>query len=293
MEGIGGIYRFHRIIRQKGRFGLTRTDAQNVSGIGPGCKEGFSKPQNPATYVLVHGAWHGSWCWKRVRTGLWDTGHQVFTPTLTGLGERSHLNSATVDLSTHVADVVNLLRWEDLSDVILCGHSYGGAVIRGVADRAPDRIRTLVYLDAFVPEDGESVFDLLEPERAQHMRMQALMAGGGWSVPPIPAEHFNVNVRDADWVNAQCTPQSITSFEERIKLNRLPSGSHESIHIFATGWDNSPFRSAHARAKAKRWQTRKIACGHEVMLDLPSELTDLLLEFAWGQSGNRIKKTSG
>jgi pimeloyl-ACP methyl ester carboxylesterase len=236
--------------------------------------------QNQTTYVLVHGAWHGSWCWKRVRKNLRDAGHQVFTPTLTGLGERSHLNSAAVNLPTHIADVVNLLRWEDLSDVILCGHSYGGNVITGVADRIPERIRTLVYLDAFVPEAGECVFDLHSPERARQMRLQAQMAGDGWNVPPIPAERFNVNQGDAAWVNAQCTFQSIASFEEHIRLNRVPSHAHYATHILATGWDNSPFRAAQKRAKAKGWKTRTVACGHEVMLDLPGELTDLLLEFA-------------
>ena len=269
---------------------MTRTDeARNASGIRPTREGGLPKTQNPATYVLVHGAWHGSWCWKRVRTGLRDTGHQVFTPTLTGLGERSHLNSAAVDLSTHIADVVNLLRWEDLSDVILCGHSYGGAVIRGAADRVPERIRALVYLDAFVPEDGECLFDLHAPEHAQHMRLQARTAGAGWNVPPIPAGRFNANLRDVAWINAQCTPQSIASFEERIKLNRPPSRRHDTIYVLATGWDNSPFRAAHERAKEKGWQTRTVACGHEVMLDLPGEVTDLLLEFAtsaepWRQS---------
>ena len=235
--------------------------------------------QNQTTYVLVHGAWHGSWCWRRVRKSLQDAGHQVFTPTLTGLGERSHLNSAAVDLSTHIADVANLLRWEDLSDVILCGHSYGGNVISGVADRTPEQIRTLVYLDAFVPEDGECLFDLLSPEWAQQMRLQAQTAGDGWNVPPIPAERFNVNLRDAAWANAQCTSQSIASFEENIRLNRVPSHTHRLAHILATGWDNSPFRAAHERAKAKGWKTRTVTCGHEVMLDLPGELTDLLLEF--------------
>jgi len=235
--------------------------------------------QKPVTYVLVHGAWHGSWCWKRVRKGLHGTGHQVFTPTLTGVGERSHLNAATVDLSTHSADVVNLLLWEDLSDVILCGHSYGGSVIRGTADRVPERIRKLVYLDAFVLEDGESLFDLA-PEHAQLLRLQAKTVGAGWNVRPIPAERFNVNPADAAWVNAQCTPQSIASFEERIKLTRTPSGVHDSVYVLATGWDNSPFAAAHERARAKGWQTHTVPCGHEVMLDLPSEVTDLLLEFA-------------
>jgi pimeloyl-ACP methyl ester carboxylesterase len=260
---------------------MTRTDKpKNASGISATRENRFPETQNPATYVLVHGAWHGSWCWKRVRKGLRDKGHQVFTPTLTGLGERCHLNAASVDLSTHIADVVNLLRWEDLSDVILCGHSYGGSVICGIADRVPERIRTLVYLDAFVPEDGESLFDLHAPEHAQHMRLQAKTAGAGWKVPPIPAERFNLNPRDAAWVNAQCTPQSIASFEERIKLNRAPFRAHDTVYVLATGWDNSPFIAAHERAKAKRWQTRIVSCGHEVMLDLPCELTDLMLEFA-------------
>jgi len=116
-----------------------------------------------------------------------------------------------VNLSTHIADVVNLLRWEDLSDVILCGHSYGGNVISGAADQVPERIRSLVYLDAFVPEHGECLFDLA-PEHAQHMRLQAQTLGAGWNVPPIPAERFNINLRDAAWV----------------KPNVLPSQSHRS-----------------------------------------------------------------
>jgi len=107
-----------------------------------------------ATFVLVHGAWHGSWCWKRVRRALQARGHEVFTPTLTGVGERSHLLSRHVNLDTHIGDVVNLIRWEELSDVVLCGHSYGGCVVSGVADRVPNPIGALVYLDAFLLEDS-------------------------------------------------------------------------------------------------------------------------------------------
>src|ERR1700749_1222429 len=131
----------------------------------------------------------------------------------------------------------------------------------------------------FVPEDGECLFDLA-PEHAQHMRLQAHTAGSGWNVLPILAEHFNVNLRDAGWVNAQCTSQSIASFEEHIRLNWVPSHTHDATHILATGWDNSPFLAAHERAKTKGWKTRTVTCGHEVMLDLPRELTDLLLEVA-------------
>jgi pimeloyl-ACP methyl ester carboxylesterase len=244
------------------------------------------KTNNRITYVLVHGAWHGGWCWKRVRTNLQDAGHQVFTPTLTGLGERSHLNSAAVNLSTHITDVVNLLGWEDLSDVILCGHSYGGSVIHGITDRVSDRIRALVYLDAFVPEDGECLFDLHPPEHAMEMRRQAQVAGAGWKIPPIPAECFNVNQGDAAWVNAQCTFQSIASFEEPIRLTCTAPGVEDVTHILATGWENSVFPADHRRAKAKGWKTRTVACGHDVMLDLPTDLTDLLLEYAVSETAD-------
>ena len=234
-----------------------------------------------ATYVLVHGAWHGSWCWKRVRKALQAAGHEVFTPTLTGVGERSHLNSPGVNLSTHIADVRNLIQWEELSDVILCGHSYGGCVISGVADRIPDRIRAMVYLDAFVLEDRECLCDLLPEEAARNMRQQAEATGEGWKVPPIPAEVFKVNARDSAWVDAQCTPQPIATFEERIRLTGALDRIQDFTHILATGFrEGSPFPASHERARQKGWKTRTVVCGHDVMLDLPDELAALLLECA-------------
>src|SRR5438874_13830434 len=137
-----------------------------------------------STYVLVHGAWHGSWCWKRVRQALQAAGHDVFTPTLTGVADRSHLISRDVNLETHITDVVNLIQWEELTNVVLCGHSYGGCVISGVADRIPDRIAALVYLDAFVPENGQSLHDTLPPEVRNGQIEQMLQSGEGWKVPP-------------------------------------------------------------------------------------------------------------
>jgi len=241
-----------------------------------------------ATYVLVHGAWHGSWCWKRVRRALQAAGHAVFTPTLTGVGERIHLSSPSVSLSTHIADVVNLIRWEELSDVILCGHSYGGFVISGAADRIPDRIRALVYLDAFVPEGGECLFDLLPQEQVQGTRQQVQASGDGWKVAPIPAEVFHVNPHDCAWVNAQCTPHSLACFEERIKLTGGLGRIQDVTHILATEFrEGSPFAACHERAKAKGWKTSTMACGHDVMLDLPDELTALLLALASFKAGAR------
>lgn len=231
-----------------------------------------------ATYVLVHGAWHGSWCWKRVRRLLQAAGHDVFTPTLTGVGERAHLNSREINLDTHIADVVNLIRWEELSEVILCGHSYGGCVMSGAADQIPERIGALVYLDAFVLEDGESPFDLVGEEGAARMREQARATGDGWKVAPIPAEAFGVNPADRAWVNAQCTPQPIACFEQKIRLTGGLSRIRKATHVLATGFrEGSPFPVSHERAKKKGWDTQTVPCGHDVMLDLPEELAALLL----------------
>jgi pimeloyl-ACP methyl ester carboxylesterase len=226
-----------------------------------------------STFVLVHGAWHGSWCWKRVRSALQALGHEVFTPTLTGVGERAHLLSRQVDLDTHITDVVNLIRWEELSDVVLCGHSYGGCVISGVADRIPDRIGALVYLDAFLLEEGQSVHDILPPPMREAQIEGAGQTGDGWKVPPIPAEAFHVNARDLDWVNRQCTPQPLATFQQRIHLTGEITRIKSVTFIVAAGWAPSPFQAFYDQAKAKGWRTVSMACGHDVMLDLPEELT--------------------
>ena len=134
------------------------------------------------TFVLVHGAWHGGWCYKRVARLLRQAGHEVYTPTLTGLGERAHLMSRMIDLGTHVQDIVGVIRCEELSDVVLCGHSYGGMVIAGVAEQIAAKIRSLVYLDAFVPENGKALFDYLPAEQSEHMRTDAAQNGEGYKV---------------------------------------------------------------------------------------------------------------
>ena len=231
-----------------------------------------------ATFVLVHGAWVGSWCWKRVRKALQAKGHDVFTPALTGVADRSHLISPNVSLETHIQDVENLIRWEELSDVVLCGHSYGGCVISGVADRIPDRIRSLVYLDAFVLEDGESLAQHL-PETEYNMLFEgARNVGEGWKVPPIPAERFNVNANDRKWVNRQCTMHPIACFRGRIKLTGGIDNIKNVTFLLAEGWDDSPFPQFYEKAKARGWKTLTMACGHAVMLDMPEALTEALSE---------------
>jgi pimeloyl-ACP methyl ester carboxylesterase len=232
-----------------------------------------------STFVLVHGAWHGSWCWKRVRKTLQAQGHEVFTPTLTGLADRSHLLSRAVNLETHIQDVVNLIRWEELTDIVLCGHSYGGCVVSGVADRLSERTRALVYLDAFVLEDGENQMQHLPEVYARQFREGAENLGEGWKVPPVSAAAFNVNAADREWVDRQCTMQPIETMLQRLHF----TGGIETIQhvtfIRAAGYsEGSPFPPFYEKANAKGWTTRTVPCGHDVMLDLPEELSALLVE---------------
>jgi len=197
-------------------------------------------------------------------------GHQVFTPTLTGVGERSHLLSPEVDLRTQTLDVINLIRWEGLTDIVLVGHSYAGFVVCGVADRMPERVRSLVFVDAFVPEHGACLADYA-PIAPQEL-------DDGWKVKPITAEAFGVNSADREWVDAQCTSQSLACFQQRIQLTGQLARIKRIDYILATGWagGHSPFNQFHHTAKARGWRTHEVASGHDVMIDEPAALTELL-----------------
>jgi pimeloyl-ACP methyl ester carboxylesterase len=225
-----------------------------------------------ATFVLVHGAWHGSWCWQRVRRALQLQGHEVFTPTLTGVGERAHLLASSINLETQTWDVLNLIRWEELDDIILCGHSYGGMVVTGVADRLPERIRSLVYLDAFVPGNGECL--------AQFAPIADDQLVEGWKCKPISAEVFGVNATDRDWVDRQCTLQSVACFTQPARLQGGISKVARVTYVYASGWaaGHSPFEPFYEKAKARGWRTEEMDCGHDVMLDRPADVTRVLLE---------------
>jgi pimeloyl-ACP methyl ester carboxylesterase len=247
-------------------------DIQGASTDGADIEKEVSKMTD---YVLIHGAWHGSWCWTRVRHLLAAGAHRVFTPTLTGVGERSHLLSRDVGLDTHVADVANLMIWENLRDIVLVGHSYGGVVARHVADRMPDRIRSLIYLDAFVPDDGKALHDYL-PDNGKHFRELAVAHGDGWKVPPPPSEFFAVNAADAAWVDRQCTMHPLSSLESPARISGACDGIATIGYILASGFDG-PFGQFYAKAGERRWWREELACGHDVMLDMPHELATLLL----------------
>ena len=234
------------------------------------------------TFVLIHGAWHGGWCWRFVRP-LLDR-HQVFAPSLTGLGERKHLARPDVNLDTHINDVVNLLEMEDLRDVVLVGHSYGGMVVTGAADRAPSRIKRLVYLDAFVPEHGDSLNGLLPKALAPEVAAQFLGAFRGTALEkncglmqPIPAEAFNVAQANRAWVDRRCRPQALATFESPLLLTGEHAKVPQRLYILADGWDPSPFRYFAAQVDGKPgWKLTKLPCGHDVMVDMPQELADEL-----------------
>jgi len=200
----------------------------------------------------------------------------VFTPTLTGQGERAHLLSGAINLSTHIADVLGVFRCERLSDVVLAGHSYGGMVITGVADRIAGQIGALAYLDAFVPQDGQSLFDINIPANTQRF-IDSAGASSGLIVPAPSSAYFGVNAADARTVDTLATPFPLGCFTEKLKL----SGAYRSVkkHLYVHGTvlpRESPFRPFYERAVAAGWSAHALACGHHVMLDEPEQTAALL-----------------
>ncbi len=226
------------------------------------------------TFVLVHGAWHGGWCWRRVADRLTAKGCKVFAPTLTGLGERSHLLDADTSLATQIADIVNVIKWEGLA--VLVGHSYGGLVVTGVAERIPSSISALVFLDAFVPHDGESMADLTS-QRVRDMIAEAERRGES-AVAPFPAALFHVNENDRAWVDALCTPQPRAAMTEKLAVTGARERIAKKTYIRAKAYPSLAFdRCQSALAEAPGWRVRELPCGHDAMIDMPAEVTELLL----------------
>ena len=232
-----------------------------------------------ATFVIVHGAWSGGHAWRWLRPLLRAAGHEVFTPALTGLGERSHLANAQIDLDTHVLDVVGVLEYEDLLQVVLVGHSYGGVVITGVADRVPERLAQLVYLDAEVPMDGQSEFDLLPPEERAVYEESARFKGQCWRIlPPVPEplpDDLDANLR---WAMSRMVPQPVATFAQPLRLTN-PAGlgvSHTYV-LCTEGKEGQEVPSYVQRAQADpSWRFVELAAGHGAHVTAPQTLADLL-----------------
>jgi len=229
-----------------------------------------------STFVIVHGAWSGGWAWGAVARALRAAGHEAFTPTLTGLGERVHLASPEIDLDTHIMDVVNVLRFEALASVVLVGHSYGGMVITGVAERVPERIRRLVYLDAFVPRDGESVEAIVGPEMAGTVIEAGAAHGDGWRVP------FLGEPIDRERVTAMpLAPMRQTIVVRDALASRLP---RSFVHFTAKppGDPQGPViaRVAAGLQAEGGWEYHEVAFGHSPQFAVPQEVARLLLAWA-------------
>jgi pimeloyl-ACP methyl ester carboxylesterase len=231
-----------------------------------------------ATYVLIHGAWHGGWCWKSVAEGLRRAGsrefHQVYAPPLTGMGERKHLARPDIDLDTHIEDVVALMEMEDLRDVILVGHSYGGMVVSGAADRS-DRVAQLVYLDAFVPENGKRLLDYAVPERAARMNEEGERTG---FVTPPPLSLWGLTKREhLEFVEARQLKQPYRTLSQPLRLSRFVSLPRTFIYC------SSPATGSFDQFAAKyrndpAWRFHELKTGHDAMILVPDTVTRILLQ---------------
>ena len=235
-----------------------------------------------ANYVLVHGSWLGGWCWQRVTPLLTGAGHNVWAPSLTGLGDRSHVGGGVIDLDLHIKDIGALLEWEDLTEVILVGHSYAGMVITAVADRMPGRVAHLFYVDAVVPEDGKAIVDLIPPEMAESIRAAAAANDDPTRMPPAPPEALGVSdPGDVAWVTAKSVDMPIATHEQPIQL----TGAYRTIakRTYVACMD-PVLGGLEATAAAARDDPGcdyfEIATGHDPMITRPRELADILIASA-------------
>ena len=235
-----------------------------------------------ATFVIVHGAWSGPHAWRWVRPLLRAAGHEVVTPSLTGLGERAHLATPTTDLDTHVTDVAAVLHFEDLHDVVLVGHSYGGMVITGVAEQAPERIAQLVYLDADVPRDGESEWDMVPADERAGYEEAARTRGDGWRVPPPFADPLPPGPPpEVVWVVDRMVPMPLCTMSQPLRLS-TPAPDLPRVYVLCTeGKDGEPPPPFLDRLRAdSSWRFVELDAGHTAHVTAPEKLTAVLLDLA-------------
>ena len=224
-----------------------------------------------ATFVVAHGAWSAGWAWKKMRPLMRAAGHEFYTPTYTGIGERSHLASPEIDLDTHITDIVNILDFEELQDVVLIGHSYGGMVATGIADRARERVAKLIYLDAFVPEDGQSLFDLTD-----HAARHRADAVDGWRVTPNPMPPDTAQA-DLAWATPKRVYQPVHTLDRPLRLTRGPLTLPRQ-YILCTR--SEAFRLFANKAKAAGWPVHELDSSHNPHITCPDALMALLNKIA-------------
>jgi pimeloyl-ACP methyl ester carboxylesterase len=265
--------------------GMTRRAALAGAAIGASAValsggEAMAQAGARKTFVLVHGAWHGGWCWRRVSDLLEAKGHKVFTPTLTGLADRSHLLSKDVILDTHITDIVNLFKWEEIKDACLIAHSYGGWPCSGALEQIGDRVSSIVWLDAFKPENGQKGIDFSSPFSRKAME-EAVAAGTPGRKGP-PSKAFGVNEKDQAWVDSKLTDQPNGVATQPIKLTGAREKITRKAYIRAPKYPQAAFDKALAECNADAtWKTFvNENTGHDVMVDQPQWLVDILLQVA-------------
>lgn len=236
-----------------------------------------------ATFVLVHGGWAGGWQWRDIPARLRSAGHTVYTPTLTGMGERVHLAHPDIDLDTHITDIVNVIEFEQLQDVVLVGYSYSGAVVTGVADRIPERIAHLVYLDAFVPGHGQSLNDLLGDEIVADMQSVIDERGDGWLLPYI-------RYPDGRWVDPRVTPQPAKPGAEPLQLQHSEPPVARTYIFCSEDKENmrvAPplIRAAETARSDRAWNYYELPTDHRPMDNMPEELAEILESIASDREG--------
>ena len=226
------------------------------------------------TILVAHGAWSAGWVWKKMHPLMAAGGHRLIVPTQTGLGEREHLATPAVDLDTHIQDLLGVIKHEELNDFVLLGHSYGGMVATGVADRVPERITQLIYLDAFVPRDGQSLLDLQGPDAARGMR-ERVKAGDGWRVPPNPPP-ADTSPDDLKWIQAHRMAHPIKCFETPVRLKNGDAKMPRAYVYCQRRPAADPFRAFADRAKQEHWDYREIDSSHSPHVTAPEALAALL-----------------
>ncbi len=235
---------------------------------------------NSRDFVLVHGAWHGGWCWREVAARLRATGHRVHAPTMTGLGERAHLLRADTGLSTCIADICAVIEAEELQDLVLVGHSFAGVVISGVADRVASSIRQLVYLDALVVQHGASALSVFPPE-VQRERSRTIDAEG-WRIAIPPPSKFGVtDPQQAAWLERRLTPHPLKTYTDPLLLQHPLGNGLRKTYVAVTEPAYAPLAPVRDWVRAETdWEYRELAAGHDAMLTSADVLASLLCELA-------------
>ncbi|MEM7238695.1 MAG: alpha/beta hydrolase family protein [Pseudomonadota bacterium] len=236
------------------------------------------------TFVLVHGAWHGGWCWDGVAGLLRARGHRVSAPTQSGLAERAHLLSRGITLETFIDDVTGHILSEDARDVVLVGHSFAGSSISGAAERLPDRIRSLIYLDAIIVEAGETPLDQFGPEVRARRLKAANESSGGLSIPVPTAEAMGISdPAQAAWLIPRLTPHPLSTFQSPLPISGKPGAGHRCHYIRVTHPVYAPLEASRNRVWGYGWPIHDIATGHDAMITAPHALAELLIDL--GQAG--------